>query len=450
MYVSDSIIRARGQIIFILGMCIAFSMVIGLENIRNYILDSSKNIKLQQLSLSRTNDIEILKHKSLTTQEIEWAKIAWKYFEKNTDYNTGLVSSVENFPSTTMWDTASALMGIISSYEIGLIQKTDFNFRISTILKSLAKIPLYEGVLPNKAYDIKTLQMVDYNNQPTSKGIGWSAIDIGRIYVPLNIIIWNYPHHTQLVQNITDKWDLNALLDDGIMIGAAHKKDGTTINIQEGRLGYEQYAAKSLTLMGKDVSKALDYSRNVKMLEIEDTEIIIDSREPERYSAHNFIVSDPYILDGIEFGWDHVSKELSWRVYQAQYQRYKRTGQLTAVNEDHLDQHPYFVYNTVYSSGKPWNTITQEGHDASKFRTISTKAAFGWDALYNNEYTQRLVKEISTLNNADKGWFSGLYEETGKANKSITANTNGIILESLAYKQQGKLISVYKEKEINE
>jgi len=41
---------------------------------------------------------------------------------------------------------------------------------------------------------------------------------------------------------------------------------------------------------------------------------------------------------------------------------------------------------------------------------------------------------------AEKGFYSGLYEKTGLPNKALTANTNGIILESLAYKSLGPLL----------
>ena len=47
---------------------------------------------------------------------------------------------------------------------------------------------------------------------------------------------------------------------------------------------------------------------------------------------------------------------------------------------------------------------------------------------------------VSQLNDPEQGWYSGRYEKTGKPNKAITANTNGIILETLAYKQTGILL----------
>ncbi|MGF1807317.1 DUF3131 domain-containing protein, partial [Aliivibrio sifiae] len=58
------------------------------------------------------------------------------------------------------------------------------------------------------------------------------------------------------------------------------------------------------------------------------------------------------------------------------------------------------------------------------------------------DYTEVLIQEAQTLFSEDKGWYSGRYELTGEINKAITANTNGIVLESLAYIENGSLLSV--------
>ena len=166
-----------------------------------------------------------------------------------------------------------------------------------------------------------------------------------------------------------------------------------------------------------------------------------DQRDTKNLGAHNYVLSEPYILDGLEFGWDYISREFSWRVYRVQEERFRKTGILTAVTEDHIDQPPYFVYNTVFTNGKSWNTLTEKGEDASALRTLSIKAAFGWHALYRSKYTNKLIQEISSLYHPSNGWYSGIYEESNIPNKSINANTNAVILESLAYIAHGKLLS---------
>ena len=70
-----------------------------------------------------------------------------------------------------------------------------------------ASCPLYGGVLPNKSYDVHTLQMTDYRNQPAPEGTGWSAIDLGRLLVPLNVIAWQHPRHTEAARRVVARWN---------------------------------------------------------------------------------------------------------------------------------------------------------------------------------------------------------------------------------------------------
>jgi len=139
-----------------------------------------------------------------------------------------------------------------------------------------------------------------------------------------------------------------------------------------------------------------------------------------------------------------TTRELSRRVFDVQKARYEHTGILTAVSEDNIDQAPYFVYNTVFADGKVWNATTESGEDASAFRSVSTKAVLGFHALYDNDYTARLVAHISSNYDPERGWYSGIYEASGEPNRAITSNTNGIILESLHYVQFGPMMSMRK------
>jgi len=438
MSFKQGLIRARSHLIFLFGLLTAFSLVIWLEGIGMQQVSNDKFVELMET----TYEQKPLEQRPLTAEEQQWAETAWVYFKNNTIPETGLANSVDNYNSSTLWDTSSYLMAIISAHRLALINDTEFDSRIIMALKSLAELPLFDKQLPNKAYNTRTLAMTDYKNKDSKQGIGWSAIDIGRVLVPFNILVWNYPDHTRAVEKVLSRWEMNKMLREGSMFGAAINDEGKTIYLQEGRLGYEEYAAKSLNLLGMDVSVALDYFNHLNLVDIYGIDIATDSRTPEKYQAHNYVVSEPYILDGIEFGWDRVSQELAWRVYQVQEKRFEDTGMLTAVSEDNVDQEPYFVYNTVFTDGKEWNAISESGEDASDLKTISTKAVFGWHMLYDTDYTKQLMDKIKDAYDPKKGWYSGIYEADDKPNKAITANTNGIVLETLAFKKTGKLLKV--------
>ncbi len=430
----QGLIYARSHIAMMIGLCAAFGLIVALE--------------LWDVDTGMHNPLKLEYHQKiprpapapLETHEIEWAQIAWKYFERNYNPKTGLVNTAENYPSTTLWDTASYLLALISAYRLEIISPHQFNAWMSQALTSLGRLPLFDGELPNKSYNSQTLEMTNYANEPMPRGTGWSAIDIGRVVVPLHLLAWHYPQHSEAVQRILERWNWNKLVRDGQMYGATVNKENKTIYVQEGRLGYEQYAARALLLLGLDVSIAASYTPYMELLSQYGFRIPVDRRDVKKFDAHNYVVSESYILDHLEFGPGRLSEEFAWRVYAVQKAHYEKTGTLTAVSEDHIDQAPYFVYNTVFVNGEFWKAITDKGEDAERFKTLSTKAAFGWHGLYRTEYTQKLLDAVVELNDPKGGWFAGRYQQTGRPNQALTANTNAIILETLCYKRFGPLL----------
>lgn len=438
----QGLVLARSHIFFLVGLTIAFGLVFFLEGNR---MLPGKSAHPEGSMVSYSSDVELGKPTDLSAQEIEWAETAWTYFKNNVDKSTGLVGSVEGFSGTTLWDTASYLLGMISAQRLGIISDSLFQRRVSRALQSLSKLPLYDGKLPNKAYDVHTLKMTDYANKPTARGIGWSAIDIARVMVPINILVWSYPELSEAARAVVDEWELSAMVQDGKLYGAMIDAKGETKLVQEGRIGYEEYAARTLLLMGYDVGQALAYDDYLEYVDVYGFDIPTDNRIPEIYDAHNYVVSESYILGGLEFGLDNRSREYAWRIFNAQRKRFEDTGVLTAVSEDHIDRAPWFVYNTVFTDGKIWNAITDTGEDASEHRALSTKSAIGWSVLFPTDYAKKLIEGVEGLDNQRKGWYSGRYEADSKINKSLTANTNGVILESLHYKQFGPLIGTSNE-----
>lgn len=473
-----NLLKARSHLVFLTGLILSFSVVIMLElwepedTLLRQALHKSKETFI---SVGRNGDKLVVRPfikpsenrpdfvapKRLTALERKWAVTAWNYFDNNYQPETGFVNSTDYYPSTTLWDLSSYLLGMISAHQLGIVSDNTFYERTNKLLDSLAKIELFNDQLPNKVYDTRTLAMVDYGNNPVEQGIGWSALDIARFMVPLHLLSRTYPEFTHALSRVTQRWDLAAMFSEGNMMGArplvveadepaASAEADSAVDaamaplqverVQEGRLGYEEYAAKAVMLEGWDVSVAAQYDDNLKFVSIFGIDVATDARDPEIYDAHNYVVTEPYVLDGLEFGWDAISTELAWRIHEVQRQRYEKTGILTAVSEDNIDQPPHFVYNTIFTGGKAWNTITEDGEDASEFATLSTKAAFGLYVLFESDYSRKLMNQLYALHDAERGWYSGIYEASGETNGIITANTNGIILESLAFRQFGPLL----------
>ncbi len=399
-----------------------------------------KDIFSKELVIKPSENYPLRKYgDSLTEKDLKYAKIAWKYFENNYQENTGLFNSVDKYPATTLWDISSSLHALMSAYEIGLIKDEEFNTKMTKGLNSLATMSLYKNKLPNKVYSTYTLDMVDYANHNTLDGIGWSAMDIGRIFGAFERVRKFYPEHTLQINAIIKRWKINDVLTknatlDGI--GFDFKDKGVRI-VQEGKLGYEEYAAKGYLINGFDATESYKYTDFLKFNEIYGIQIGTDTREVKQHLAYNYILSEPYILDGIEYGWDLNSKELAYRVYEVQKKHSKKIGIPIAVSEDHVDKPPYFVYNAIYTNGNTWVCLAENGDDATDFKSLSTKAAFAWSTLYNDDYSKLLSDNLEGLYDVKKGWFSGRYDKNKKA---LTANTNGIILECLSYKMNGPLL----------
>jgi hypothetical protein len=443
--VESNLVRARGSIVWLLALACAFGAVWWIERESGQALiakepgQGTAGPAAPQLAPSTDLPPEPAP-RALTPQEQQWARIAWKYFENNLDQSTGLAHSVDGFPSATMWDTGSYLLALLCAEELGLVEKREFDLRMAKALVALEGLPLYGGKLPNKSYDTASLAMTDYRNQPAPAGIGWSAIDIGRLLVPLDAVAWRHPVHTPAVRRVLARWDLSGLAREGQLFAMQALAQGGPQAQQEGRLGYEQYAARSFTLVGLDVENAGDWRNHLRLVTVEGVAVCADDRDPARFGAPNYVVSEPYILAGLEFGWTRNARECAWRALRAQEARWRRTGTLTAVTEDHVDRPPYFVYNSVWSGGREWATVTDKGEDMAPLRTLSVKAAFGWHALLRTEYTAKLVDRVAALNDPARGWYAGLYEEGGKTNQALAANTNAVVLESLAYLQRGRLL----------
>ena len=384
----------------------------------------------------------IPKASKLTTRELAVAKTAWKYFEANWNNQTGLVNSADKFPSVTLWDQSAGIAALVAAKELKIIEEKEFKNKLNKMLETLAKLELYNDELPNKVYNAKTLIPVNYGGLDTKETIGWSAIDLGRMAIWLKIIESKYPEFANKANAVWNAWDVERLTKDGDMYGTSISNGAEQYN-QEGRLGYENYAAFGLKLWGLKVDKALDYEDKTAFVNLYDVGIPYDLRDAQNSGANNYVLSEPYFLDGIETGFQALPKAYSDRILKAQQARYKNTEQLTAITEDNLDRNPRFVYNTLFANGKPWATITDTGENYNYLRFLSAKAAIGWHVLYSTEYTNKLFEFVVNNLESDTGWYNGYYETLQKPNDALTANNNGVILESLLYKQVGKPLIVW-------
>ncbi|WP_376873935.1 DUF3131 domain-containing protein [Albirhodobacter sp. R86504] len=388
----------------------------------------------------------------LTDREFAMAQTAWAYFVKRFQPETGLVNAVGSFPSTTLWDTASYLSALVSAYELCVIDKREFDTRATKLINTLRNLDLYRGEAPNKVYNAATGEKVNYANK--SGEVGMSALDIGRMLVWLKILKERHPYLANSVDNVPMRWNFcNLVNEDGRMFGSFTKGDGTTQYVQEGRLGYEEYAAKGFALWGFDTSKAMS-PEPLSYINIYDVKLPYDGRDPRVFKNQNYVLTEGYILDGLEMGWDLPTDrsndgmiashgwraEFANRVYLVQQRRFEQTGVITARSEHQVNGKPYFVYDSIFADGYPWNTLDPTGEYQPDRAAIAAKAAVGLWALWDTDYTDLLFDSVADLSEPDLGFYEGLYENGNGYIPLQTANNNGIILAALLYKVQGPIL----------
>lgn len=393
----------------------------------------------------------------LNEREMRAAEVAWHYFERFTQPTTGLANSVGNYPSTTMWDTASYIAGATAAYELCIIEKPEFDRRMMQLLTTIKELELFRDEMPNKVYHTKSGLKVDYTNKAGE--IGFSALDIGRFLVWMRILKNRYPHLGNMIDSVLLKWDFsNTISPEGLMFGAyVDEETGETVYAQEGRLGYEEYAAKGFALWGFRPILA-HRAEPFLTAAIYGVAIPYDGRDPRIFHSQNYVVTESYLQDGLELGFDlpHDTHTPEWlhsdgwraefadRIYEVQENRWSRTGFMTARSEHNVKGPPYFTYDTIFSDGYPWNTVTPRGDYTPDHAAVAAKAALGLWALWDTEYTDVLYEAIIELYDPENGMYEGLYERGQGRVEIFTANNNGIILTALLHKVQGKILTPYQ------
>lgn len=360
------------------------------------------------------------------------AVIAWRQFERLWVPESGLAKATFDYDKLTTWDIGSVLGGLYAGRVLGFLDEIEYRERMCVTLETLLRMPLFQDSVFHKLYDSRTGEMVDRNGRETDRGYAWSATDLGRFLVWLRIVGATDSSLTELTTRIARRMHLDRVVVDGYMHGEDATPGRKRYHFQEGRLGYEQYAARGFALWGHDVALALDLNTNSQPLTVYDVELLKDARGLDR------LTSEPFILLGLEVGWSDDEAKLARNLLEAQAERYRQTGIITIVSEDAVGIEPhYFYYYCVYCSGRAFVIEAHEpGRRYTSPRWQSTKATFGWHALLPSEYTSLAVERIQRAR-ADAGWSSGVLERSGAATRSYDINTAAVILEAAAYRKLG-------------
>lgn len=372
----------------------------------------------------------------VTDEEKFWseaARAAWRYTDAHHMPATGFVGAVGAYPYGTVWDIASGLAALHCARELGLVSAAVHEARTRAALKTLRRLQLFDGAAFNKFYSLRSGVMVGRDNRLSRRGHGWSAMDLGRLLLWLKIVATRHPVFADDATAVVGRLVRERVVGDGYLRGATLGSGGKVSEYQEGRVGYEQYSARGFAAWGFDVPRALDLRANAIPLEVMGQTLLADVRGKDR------LTSEPFLLAGLETGWDPAMKELSQRVLAAQEERYRRTGQVTIASEDAIDRPPhYFFYYSLYAGGLEFTPDVQSPTavvDAPHW--VSAKAALAWRALLPGDYTRKAIETVARAW-SPRGWASGVYERTGRSTGTPNVNTQAVILEAAVFRARGR------------
>ena len=358
----------------------------------------------------------------------DMAASAWRYFDRYYQPSTGFVNATPDWYNTTVWDIGGQLLATYAAKEMGLLDEAEYYTRTGTALNTLERVPLFENKAFNRIYSTKD------GSPDTGSGAGWSATDLGRLLLALKIVATHEPRFAAQAERIVKRNDFGAIVRNGYLHGRAKGRDGKVSDFQEGRIGYEQYVASGFAQWGLDVRNALNPALNARSVDVHGVKLLADKRGLDR------LVSEPFILLGLELGLTGQMRSLAERVLAAQEARYKATGRVTIATEDAVAVKPHhFYYYCVYCNGKPFVIgLSSPRQLLDEPRWVSVKGAFGWHALLPSEYTRRATEYVAPALDAENGWATGVFESTGVSTKTWDVTSAAVLMEIAYYQLRGR------------
>jgi uncharacterized protein DUF3131 len=378
----------------------------------------------------------------ITPQErqlyLDAARTSWNLVNRITEPSTGLARAHPNYSYITLWDVAGVIAANYVARELGFINDVTFDAHMGRILSTLATIDLFDRAAFNRIYDAKTGRMVDNAGKISTVGAGWSSADLGRLLIWLRVIANKHPKYAVMARQIVKRIDMSRVLKDGYLQAVdVDPKTGQRDIFTETEIGYQQYALTGFALWGARINpEGLDIRSNVREVNVLGVRVLTDSRGNDR------VMSEPYIMLGLEPGYRSAElRREAGQVLAAQTARYQRTRLVTAPSEDAMPEPPwYFYYYSIYHRGRPF---VVEGVGVNSYvekpRWVSSKAAFGWNAVMPSAYTQLVLRTVQPAG-TPLGWGSGVYEGTLKPTGITSLNTAALIMESALYKIRGRPI----------
>ena len=422
------LLSARSYLTILIGFLIGFAIVLWVEHQMPKRVETTEGIILSK------NFPPLPQSRDLTFDEAVWARVAWQYFINNTQLN-GLVNAQDGKPWFSLWSTGSYLLATISAHQLNIISTQEFDQRVAAAITTLSALPVQPGELPASAYHADTLEPIATAVAP--------AVDVARLLVPLQVLQWRYPQHAFAVSELLARWQLATLLQAGAPQGANLPVNRWQLRDDDprGSYGYRLYAAMMLRMINTRTGLAVSQPPDgIKMVEI-DGIAVPDEGLRTPWGKQPSLISLPYLLSGLELGFDARSGEIAWRIMQIQQQRTGESSRRPAVSTDYAEQAPDFVNALPNEQPLPRSEQLDDPPPAplTTHPLSSTRSAFSWYALFRNRWSEEQRQHMLPMLAPGRGWKAG-FNPDNSINDRIDADTNAVVLESLTYISHGQLL----------
>jgi len=377
---------------------------------------------------------------ALTPEEQRWARVAWRYFENNTQPHNGLVNGSDKRPVVSVWQLGDTLIALTAARQLGLVDDVTFDQRITRLLGTLNRLMLTSDSLPNLLYNTQSGAMIDYSNKP--RVLGWSSREIARLMVGLRLVAAWHPEYAEYLERIPLRWNFCRIVDkQGQLFAGQMQQNQQMITRPEGRLGDSEYSAAGFGEWG--FANQLSLAPPAQPVIIYDLSLDVDARDPRTTWTPSAITTLPAVLSGMEYGWElpgasrdavRTLRHRASDVYRVQEMRWQQDKVLTARSDFTLAEAPWHVNDTIFANGYAWNTLGDDGKYYPRLAQVSTRAVFGLWVLWDTPFTDALMKMTRLQQDRERGWYEGRVESTGDYNRAITLSTNAMVLEALFYK----------------
>lgn len=367
----------------------------------------------------------------LTPAERETALLAWRYVQLNRQPATGLVNGKDGYPVTTVADIAMTLSAYLSAHAMQFVDAEEFLVHMRQLLATLSALPLYRQELFNREYDSRTGRMLDLSARASALGSGWSAEDIGRLLLWLQVLARHTPDLAPQIDRVVARLRMQRLVAAGQLQSVLHDGEQERV-LSDLRLGRQQLTAAALSLWGIVLPQMFGYD-DARLSVRGDLAIPVDLRPGGTLSA------DVFARGILEVGGlDGCFEAAAHAALQAQHHLATQRGTPVMVADELLDRAPWFVHGALSETAGPgtWQVAGYDRTPRPELANFSTKAAYLWSAIDTSAATRAARVLADQLEVSDHGLHGGRYL-SGEPNRALTLDTNASVLLALHHVLRG-------------